>query len=245
MLPCGFYLLVYNEKSQKYWICNSLGQLCINGKHSYEMNLNFWYDECFESRLHSEWLKVTLYHFPELLREKYNNGSQLIHYSAQKNRMDLLKILVEYKADISVNGSCNISTLSFGLNSKNVALCRYLLENNASVNVSEGGSKNTKGWYPIHWAAKWSNLSCVQLLLENNANPFVLTQCKFNVLDIALNSNNLEVYKFILEHFYELANQWNISFTIEFRTLPERRIFFVIDENHLYAIPSSLADLRI
>ena len=143
------------------------------------------------------------------------------------------------------NGSGNISALSFGLNSKNVDLCEFLLENNASVNICEGGSKDTNGWYPIHWAAKWSNLSCLQLLLEHDTHPFVLTQSKLNVLDIALNLNNGEIYNYLINHFCALANLWNIPYTVEFRIVPKRKIYFVLDENHFYAIPSSLADLTV
>ena len=241
-----FNLLLFDKQRQLRFVCNSLGQLHLDGKFTYEVNLHLWLVDCVEaSRFDSEWLKVTLYHFPQLLQERHSNGSQLIHYAAQKNRLDLLKVLIDGKANLSINGSDNISTLSFALNSRNVDVCKLLLDNKVSLNNRDGGSGGATGWYPIHWSAKWSNLPCLLLLLQHNANPFVLTDLNLNVFDIAFNEGNTEVYKYLIEHFDELANEWTIPYTIEFRVLSSKKICFVLDENHFYPIPSLFADSRV
>ena len=234
-----FNYILNNIHNKMKLACNFIG----HSNTTKDMkSLDFWLNECRDLRIHPEWLRVSLYQFPNLREERDTNGSQLIHHAAQRGRLDFLKLLVESKANLSINGRKNISTLSFAVMGGDMKVCRYLCENNISIDTAAGGYENGSGWFPIHWAAKVSTQSCVRLLLEYKANPFVLTDQHWNAFDIAANFNHLGNYSYLIENFIQLANEWNVQYTIEYRTTPKQKIFFILDELHLYSVPHLFAD---
>ena len=89
------------------------------------------------------------------------------------------------------------TALSEAASGGSAEVVRYLLERNASPN-----SKGLFGRTPLWRAAFAGHLNCVQILLENGADPRIYSQDGQRVVDATTNSSIVELLK-----------NWNIQLT--------------------------------
>jgi ankyrin repeat protein len=55
------------------------------------------------------------------------------------------------------------------------------------------------GWPPFHWAAFTGRRKQMEMLISNNANPFIISPMKRNALHIAAESKRLDVLSYVLD----------------------------------------------
>ncbi|OUM64085.1 hypothetical protein PIROE2DRAFT_9250 [Piromyces sp. E2] len=88
------------------------------------------------------------------------NGKTALHYAIQNKSISLVKILVEYGANVNINDEeLNYSPLCTAYSSPEIF--QYLVEQGADVN-------NIGGKSPFHLAYEYGSLKSVKLLLERN-----------------------------------------------------------------------------
>lgn len=243
-----FSHLLHKHNEGLFSLSNKI-ELEISSHHfpcTLPFNLDSWILECkmFSglvkeiSKWNLEWLRIYFYLYPKEIGQTDNQGRNLMHWASQHGYFDLVKMLLfDYKLDPEINGDHDISTIVFAIQSGDESLCKLLLEYKISVN------KESAGIYPIHYAAVNANLEILRLLLENKANPFLLSRANHNAFDYAW-SPSPHGYKFLMEKFSTLSREWNIFYTIEIRNQSgKEKLCFVLDSEHFYTIPIHLANL--
>ena len=218
------------------------------------LTLDVWIQECKnfgseylrERKWNVEWLRIYFHQFPDAINLTDAYGSRLIHWACQTGYVELVQMLSTYnQIDLHSHGVDNISTLAFGIQSGNISIIKILLEKKIFINNQTcGGKKKNSVSYPLHLAVITNQREIAQLLLDNGANPFLLTNENENAFDLARNSYySSDIYKLLIRNFIKLSKKWNIKYTIEIRNRNEKdKLFFVIDDTHFYPVPASLGD---
>ena len=222
------------------------------------LTLDVWIQECQnfpikyypKTKWNLEWLRIYFYQFPDQINLSDENGSRLIHWACETGYVELVKMLLTYnQIDLSQNGADNNSTLSFAIQGGNISIIKLLVEKKISINT-ETFCEKKKNYisYPLHLAITKNQIEIIELLLDNGANPFLLTNENKNAFDLAVNYNyyRSESYKLLIQNFIKFANKWNIKYTIEIKNRHGKdKLCFVINDTHFYTIPASLGDVGI
>lgn len=93
---------------------------------------------------------------------KNNLGNTPIALASCHEHLDIVKFLLDLKADVNVLCSCNYTALHWAGN--NLEINKLLIENKADPNVV-----NCSGWTPFRYAIARGNIEVVKLLYENGA----------------------------------------------------------------------------
>ena len=231
-----------------------LKNLNVNIEVPLPLTLDVWIQKCknfknniflLERQWKLEWLQIYFHQFPNEINKSDTHGSHLIHWACQTGYLEVVKILLNYnQVDYNVSGAKNISTLAFALQSENISIIKLLVEKKISVNKETCGIyKEITLCYPIHIAAEVNKTRIIQILLDNGANPFLVTNENKNAFDLAKYNYGNQSFKLLMRNFIKLANQWNIKYTIEITNQNENeKLCFVMDESHFYTIPVSSGD---
>ena len=123
-----------------------------------------------------------------------DTGSTPLRSACLLSYFDIVKLLVENGADIhkyNENGSTPL------MNSiQSVKLCNYLLNLGASVNEQDVFSKTA-----LYYAIQEGKLETVKLLLNFNANPFLVTKDGDDALQTACLFTEEEIFDFLKSHY--------------------------------------------
>lgn len=92
-------------------------------------------------------------------------GFTLLHLAAVRNRMEVLKKLIKYGAEVNITTWEQRTTLYEAVVNGNFEMVRFLLDNGASLKLDYENSK----FNPLHWAASVGKVDIVELLIEEGA----------------------------------------------------------------------------
>jgi ankyrin repeat protein len=91
-------------------------------------------------------------------------GEMPLYVAASKERVDVVRLLLEHGADPNARDNANRTPLHWATG--HVDIVKLLLEHGADPNI-----QNKDGETPLHDAAYWGHLDDVKLLLEHGADP--------------------------------------------------------------------------
>ncbi|CAF0740772.1 unnamed protein product [Brachionus calyciflorus] len=150
--------------------------------------------------------------FEAVLNEDYKETLFLLSIGADPNRL--------FKEH---NG---ISSFHIAVGLENdLKFTRLFIKNNANVNIKS--SKDN--WTPLHVCAYWNKFDSLQLLILNQADPFILSKDGKSALDIAIEHKSEECIKILTDYIKKL-NEKGLKSN---RTMYENRISLSSDESIL------------
>jgi len=121
-------------------------------------------------------------------------GQVPIHYAAKKGKLECIKVLLEYGADIHYEDDECETAITLASFFGHTECVRYLLEQGANVNdCAVDGT-------PLIYAAQCGNLECVKLLLDRGANVNEIVSWGKTALKAAINCDSVKCVKLLVEH---------------------------------------------
>lgn len=93
---------------------------------------------------------------------KGKNQLNLLHEAANKNRCDIVEILIEKGADPNQLNSMHYTPLNIAISNKNKKICQVLLENGACATIPD-----KKGNTALHLACSQGEPDIINVLLDN------------------------------------------------------------------------------
>ncbi|ORX76884.1 ankyrin, partial [Anaeromyces robustus] len=110
------------------------------------------------------------------------NGKSPLIYAVKKKSLPMVKLLIQYGADVNHNNNMGYSSLCLSSRDDFFPIFKYLLENGADVN-------NEKGIAPLECALYYNSLPIVKLLIENGADPTYQVKRSLNMFETVLERN--------------------------------------------------------
>ncbi|MBI5817915.1 MAG: ankyrin repeat domain-containing protein [Verrucomicrobia bacterium] len=101
---------------------------------------------------------------PTLVNAREKIGITPLIAAVFSGHMELVRLLLSYKADINAKGDRGGTPLAMAIMQKNLPMAEFLIACNANVN-----NREKSGHTPLHWAAGGGSLPLIQLLLANKA----------------------------------------------------------------------------
>jgi len=145
---------------------------------------------------------------PELLSQKRAGGLTALHDAIKKGDVDVVKKLLEYKADPNVKDDKEKTALHYAIDSRKFQIIELIL---ARATPELLNRKRSGGLTVLHDAVEKSDLHVVKNLLERQADPKIQDNKGKTVLHCAIESRNPEIIKLILEHTPQLVNQKRVG----------------------------------
>jgi ankyrin repeat protein len=116
-----------------------------------------------------------------------SRGTTALHRAANDGDIAIAKLLIKYKADVNAvtkkrfRGESTPLLEAAGIfdNNKSLTMVSLLLENGATVNVSD-----SNGWTPLHAAVEVGNISAAKLLLSKGASVSAQTDKGYSPLHL-------------------------------------------------------------
>lgn len=147
---------------------------------------------------------------------KGRNQLNLLHEAANKDRCDIVEILIEKGADPNQLNSMHYTPLTIAVMHKNKKICQVLLENGACATIPD-----KKGNTALHLACTQGDSDIINVLLDNTECDLKLKNAnEETALDILWNSSIKEakaVNYDLIDKFIKLGGvfsmPWNFVFT--------------------------------
>jgi ankyrin repeat protein len=99
---------------------------------------------------------------PSILRRPPTSaGNTPLHWAAETGRLDLAKLLLEYKADVNAKNQASQTPLYFAARANQIELARFLFAREAKINA-----RDTSGHTPLYEATLRGHKEMVQWLRE-------------------------------------------------------------------------------
>lgn len=106
----------------------------------------------------------------ELNKEtEINNLAHLLVFAAQHNRVDMIKMLLDWGVEIDARDENGCNAIMWAIKNEHNYLVKFLLEN--SIELLESRDKNDRT--PLSYAAQYNNFEGLKFLIRNGANIFV------------------------------------------------------------------------
>ncbi len=133
------------------------------------------------------------------------NKTNSINIACRNNNYDMVKLLIDYHADLNVleeqsNSEfiSGFSPLYHAINNENIQLIKLLIENNADVDFKVYGPYST-GIPPLYYAIRKHNLDIVKLLVDNGANVDFIDKNMETYLHYAARQKNTDIIDYLVE----------------------------------------------
>lgn len=98
--------------------------------------------------------------------DDHGEGATLLHIAASRNRVAVVKLLIERGADVNAKGGWWVVTpLHWAADNGHTEIVRLLIKHGADVNVRT----EEHGYTPLHWAAGNGHRATVELLIAASA----------------------------------------------------------------------------
>ena len=148
-------------------------------------------------------LSVSLgeYDLTKLLLENGANPNQLFYdgttslMGAATDRMDLVRLLINSRADINIRDNLGNSALIFSIYHNKTDIARYLIEKNADINY-----RNKDGGSPFVIAARAGNFDVVKLLIKRGADINEKGEGGVTALMVAIINNNNNLARLLISN---------------------------------------------
>lgn len=122
-----------------------------------------------------------------------DTGSTPVRSACFMTHTDIVKLLVEYGADIQKSnyngGTCLINSV------QSVELCEFLLKSGANVNAQDIQNKTA-----LHYAIQEHRLDTAKLLLKYGADPYIESRYKDDALQITCLKGAGEIFHYLVDN---------------------------------------------
>ncbi len=146
-----------------------------------------------------------------------------LHAMVEANKKDLLKIMIEYGADVNKIVNNHGETLLFtACESRNLGLVKYLIEQGADVNKENDGRKT-----PLFAACKSRNIDIVKYLIEQGADVNKVSNYDKTPLFEAYESGNIDIVKYLIEQGADVNKEDTYGETLLFEVCESGNIDIV------------------
>ena len=123
-----------------------------------------------------------------------DTGLTCLSAACLKNHINVVKFLVEHGADFEKADNNGITPLMYSI--KSVELCQYLLECGANVNKQDVENKTA-----LHHAIEAKQVETSRLLINFNANPFLVSNNGDDALQTACLNGQEEIVNLLIERY--------------------------------------------
>ena len=87
-----------------------------------------------------------------------------------------------------------------------IELLNLILQyNTTNIGISILDLKDRLGLTALHYSVIFNNYKCFKLLIQNNANPYLVSNDGHNVFHVALLYDHIEILNYLLDHNYPLS----------------------------------------
>jgi len=118
-----------------------------------------------------------------------DEGATSLHFAAANGHVEVLKVLLENKANINVATHCGATPLYKAVCRGQTEIVRLLCERGAALD-----GQDKLGRTALHWAAFYDNVAAARLLLEAGATPTVTDTCGGGTpLEMAIRKENAQM----------------------------------------------------
>ena len=133
------------------------------------------------------------------------NGMTTLMIATQKSNCPIIKLLLQYGADVNIPTKQGITALMIASDSGNINAAECLLSN-SNLAIDQ---QNNAGGTALMIAAKKNNCPMIQLLLDKGANINIASNNGHTALMIAATYKNINAVKCLLSNPYIVINQEN------------------------------------
>ncbi|ACE06220.1 hypothetical protein Aasi_0849 [Candidatus Amoebophilus asiaticus 5a2] len=169
------------------------------------------------------------------VNERDKNGMSTVHLTSGMGNIEILKLLLEYKADVNTKNINGCSPLYLAIQEEYIAIINLLLKHKANVNLADKSNrsplyvairkgslemvnilldykanincKDIHGFSPLHLAAGMNHLEIVGLLIDRGANIEAKNKDGRSALYVAVDEGNLEMVRLLLEKGADINTQ--------------------------------------
>ncbi|UJR14534.1 hypothetical protein I4U23_001530 [Adineta vaga] len=131
-------------------------------------------------------------------------GQTALFMATLKDRVDVVKFLIDKRAQVNVQNRYGVSPLLLCAESGNFELVQALVEAGADVNITPQGDLAEEnflaGQTPLFGAAKKGHVEICQYLIKNNADVNAVTMTGATPLYTATEEGHLEVVELLIRH---------------------------------------------
>ncbi|AAF44459.1 ankyrin repeat gene family protein [Fowlpox virus] len=153
----------------------------------------------------------------------YKNDINNILKTIQLYNADMLLFLIEIGLDINTKDKKGKTALHYACNSINcIETVKEIMKYGADINV-----KDREGLTPLHSACKYGDLKLSKLLIEYGADVKVKTTS--TVLNLAVESGNVELVKFLIEKNPEFITSDYLSLSLAIRCKDINIVLLLLD----------------
>ena len=162
--------------------------------------------------------KEYLLHDNNLKDSQAEDGTSILMYAIECNKIEIVKLLLESGADVNEPNFAGHTALMIACNKENYNIVKLLVESDANINLANGNGNTA-----LIFASRKQHLEIVKLLVESGADVNLPNNEKNTPLIIASSKSNFELVKLLVE-----ANA-NVNYT---NLESDRAFLYNLDNDH-------------
>ena len=142
------------------------------------------------------------------LNIKDKTNTYLLEYMIIFNQTDILDLLLEKNVRIDIIDDNSRSILYNVIKFSYFDILIKLINiNKISIGKSILEIKDPKNNIPLFYAIKFFNIKCVEIILANTTNYYIVNSDGDNGLHLAIKSQNFELFKLVISYFNDLKSR--------------------------------------
>lgn len=162
----------------------------------------------------------------------YYKKSTPLHHAVKNGDLELVKLLLEYGADVNLTITNGITPLHRAVSCQHIEIVKYLIQNNADVNA-----ETIDYWIPLHSACSNGNLEIIDYLIQNGGDIGAASSSMFCSLLVCLHSRQIGATSLIMKYEPHPKDVWICNDLV----LMNRTLIRVVINNFFdpYSMPES------